>query len=487
MKNKTCLTAAVIFASLAAFASPKYVFLFIGDGMSTPQRMVAEEFSIKAGHGPLEMNHFPHHATTRTRSANSLVTDSAAAATAIACGVKTYNGAIGVDENGKRVESVAEVAKKTGRKVGIATSVTINHATPAGFYAHRKNRGLAYQIGLDLVASGFDYFAGGGVSKHNDKKDPDYNGDIYDLAAQAGYKVVRDDKAAFLALRNDGRKVFYAADSDDALPYDIDVASSKKDMPSLAEITAKGIELLDNPKGFFFMIEGGRIDWAGHGNDAATNLRDVIAMNKAVRVALDFMKKHKDDTLIVVTGDHETGGLTMGFAGTGYALYTENLVHQKASAGALGGKLSESKHAAEKAKREWTFEDVKPVLTDFYGFDFSTKNLKQSPMAVTDAELKKLEDAFAVEKLIYSAKHGTEEYNKLKKTHDKARLRNIARIVFNNKAGLGWTSGAHTALPVLTTAIGDEADEFEGFIENTDIAKELKKILVDRDDNDDED
>ncbi len=482
MKKTSMLSAAIIFASLAAFAgAPKYVFLFIGDGMSTPQRMVAEEFSIKTGGGQLVMNHFPNHATTRTRSASSLVTDSAAAATAIACGVKTYNGAIGVDERGNRVESVAELAKKCGRKVGIATSVTINHATPAGFYAHRKNRGLAYQIGLDLVNSGFDYFAGGGVSKHNDKKDPNYKGDIYDLAAEAGYKVIRDNKADFLALKNDGKKVFYAADSDDALPFDIDVASTKKDFPSLAEITAKGIELLDNPKGFFFMIEGGRIDWAGHGNDAASNLRDVIAMDKAVRVALDFLKKHEDDTLIIVTGDHETGGLTMGFAGTGYSLYTENLAHQKASAGALGSKINEAKKVAAKAKKEFTFEDVKPVLTDFYGFDFTAKDVKKNPMAVTDDELKRLEDAFEVEKLISSVKYGSDEYKELKKTHDKARLRTIARVIFNNKAGVGWTSGAHTALPVLTTAIGDEADEFEGFMENTDISKTLKKMYLDND------
>ena len=118
----------------------KYVFLFIGDGMATPQRMIADEFSRKAGHGKLALNTLHYHATTRTCSANSLVTDSAASATAIACGTKTNNGMVGVDPEGNRLQSVAEVARDHGKKVGIITSVTLNHATPAGFYGHRRSR-----------------------------------------------------------------------------------------------------------------------------------------------------------------------------------------------------------------------------------------------------------------------------------------------------------------------------------------------------------
>ena len=121
-------------------ANPKYVFLFIGDGMSTPQRLIADEFSRTLGTGQLAINTLPIHATTRTCSANSLVTDSAAAATAIACGERTNNGMIGMNSKGEKLVSLAEVARDRGRKVGIVTSVTINHATPAGFYGHRKSR-----------------------------------------------------------------------------------------------------------------------------------------------------------------------------------------------------------------------------------------------------------------------------------------------------------------------------------------------------------
>ncbi|MCI6288832.1 MAG: alkaline phosphatase [Lentisphaeria bacterium] len=434
----------ILFAALSLCAqSPKYVFLFIGDGMSTPQRMIADEFARQQGHGQLTLNTLKYHATTRTCSANSLVTDSAAAATAIACGEKTNNGRIGMDSAGtRRLESVAEAAQKTGRKIGIITSVTINHATPAGFYAHRKSRSQYYAIGLDLIASGFDYFGGGGVANADDKKAPEYKGaSIYKLAEQAGYKVVCTKKD-LLALKPGCGKVL-ARGSDGNLPYAIDADGSTA---TLAEFTAKGIELLDNPKGFFMMIEGGAIDWCGHANEAAGNLGEVLALDEAVRVAVKFAEKHPKETLIVVTGDHETGGMTMGFAGTGYALYMERLANQKCSVGKFKQKLA----AVQKANPAFSFEDAKKMLTADFGFQFSGKG----PMVLSAKEIAQLEKAF--------------------KNNN---LGNEARIVMNAKAGIGWTSGSHTALPVLTTSSGVGAEIFTGFLDNTDIAKKLKSLF----------
>ena len=424
---------------------PKYVFLFIGDGMSTPQRMIADEFSRKLGRGQLAVNTLPFHATTRTSSASSLVTDSAAAATAIACGEKTSNGRIGMSADGKRkLDSVAKVARRNGRKVGIVTSVTINHATPAGFYANRKSRGEYYAIGLDLIASGFDYFGGGGTAKHNDVKAPEYRGDIYKLAAEAGYKVIRTKKD-LLALRPGCGKVL-ARGSSGYLSYCID---HNPDVATLAEFTAKGIELLeDSPNGFFMMVEGGAIDVFGHANDAAGNLHEVLAFDDAVKVALAFAEKHPGQTLIVVTGDHETGGMSMGFAGTGYAMYMERLINQKCSVSAFRRRLSE----ARKAKKDFSFEDAKPMLTAAFGFKFSGDT--SDPMTISDKELKILQDGF-------------------RKNH----LHKAAQTVMNGKAGIGWTSGSHTALPVLTTSIGKKAELFTGFLDNTDIAKKLKLVL----------
>ena len=464
---KTLLLTAVSTAlvSTALAAAPKNVILFIGDGMSVQQRMTADEFARKSGQPELVMNRLPSQAMTRTCSASSLVTDSAAAATAIACGEKTYNGAVGVNAGTNRIFSCAVAAKESGRKVGIVTTVTINHATPAGFYGHRKDRGEGYGLGLDLLASGFDYFAGGGLDGHDDKagaKD-EYRGDIYKLAKEAGYAFIRKDLAAFKALKPGAGKVWYVA-SDGCMPFAID-AGEWKDKPTLAEMTAKGIELLENDKGFFMMVEGGKVDWAGHANDAATNLREVLALDEAVRVALDYQKAHPD-TLIVTTGDHETGGMSMGFAGTGYALYVDRLANQKCSSDRIGSYIGK-RHPA-------TFEDLKPFLSANFGFDFGGKCTKENPMALTDAELKELVDAFA---------HDLEMAKKGKKDDEAYDAKKISRLptavknVFSHKCGIGWSSGAHTAQPVLTTACGPGAERFAGFLENTDISKILKELV----------
>ncbi|MCQ2377849.1 MAG: alkaline phosphatase, partial [Victivallaceae bacterium] len=413
MKRFLCIAILLSAAAVFAVAKPKYIFLFIGDGMSTPQRMTADEFSRKTGAGKLFINDMPFHATTRTSSANSLVTDSAASGTAIACGEKTANGRIGMAADGvRKLESCAEAAKKAGKKVGIVTSVTINHATPASFYAHRASRGQYYAIGLDLVDSGFDYFGGGGCAKHDASGDPLYRGDIYELAARAGYKVV-SGKAGLSEIVPGTGKVFARGDNDGALPFAIDAAPGTA---TLADFTEKGIELLDNPQGFFMMVEGGAIDWCGHSNDAAGNLREVLAFDRAVEKAVAFAEKHPDETLIVVTGDHETGGMTMGFAGTGYALYVERLAGQKCSVAAFAQKLK----AAQAKNPAFSFADAKLLLAENFGFDFSGA----SPMALTAPEIAVLEKAFA-----------------------DGKLADAARRTIAAKAGAGWTSSAHTALP----------------------------------------
>ena len=451
---------------LRAAENPKYVFLFIGDGMSTPQRMIADEFSRKLGNGQLAINTLPFHATTRTCSANSLVTDSAAAATAIACGERTDNHMIGMNPKGKKLVSLAEVARDKGKKIGIVTSVTINHATPAGFYGHRKSRSEMYAIGLDLIASKFDYFGGGGVAKHNDQKSPLYKGDIYDLAKKAGYKVIGTRKELLALKPGDGKVLAYGV-KDTILPFAID--RKDQSVATLAEFTAKGIEMLqDGPKGFFMMVEGGAIDYAGHANDAATNLREVLAFDDAVKVALKFMEKHPDETLIVVTGDHETGGMTMGFAGTGYALYMERLTLQTSSAANFIAQFKKMKKENPNLK----FDDVKKFLSDSFGFKFEVKTPEilaheknpkkhpmkgRDPMILTALEVKQLETAFKEKKA--------------------AALGLAAKKIISAKAGVGWTSGAHTGLPVLTTSKGVKAEIFTGFINNYDIAIKMKSLF----------
>ena len=464
MLRRSIVAVFVLFATMVfAEANPKYVFLFIGDGMSTPQRMVAEEFSIKTGKGALAMNLMPYQSNTRTKSANSIITDSAAAATAIACGIKTNNRMLGVLPDGTHVESVAEVAKKKGMKVGIITTVTIVHATPAGFYAHRTNRGQSYQIALDLVGSGFDYFAGGGTGgMHDDKSNPEYRGDVFDLARKAGYQVMASRKE-WESLKPGSKS--WSVFSGGAMDFSIDADGSQ---PTLAELVAKGIEVLDGAKGFFMMCEGGKVDYAGHANDAATSISDILALDNAVKEALRFASRHPNETLVIVTGDHETGGMSLGFAGTGGKFNVELLAAQKCSTEKFSSMIK--KMLREDINME--FDKVKSLVTEKYGLYFGDD--RKNPMRVKSAEEKLLKEAFEKDR----------DYVKRQvadtTAHDVGRryvFASTVRGVFAAKAGIGWSSGSHTALPTLTTAQGARADIIVGMNENTDIGIRLKKML----------
>ncbi len=471
MKIYGILCAAGIALAASAFGakSPKYVFVFIGDGMSTPQRMVADEFSRESGRGPLAMNSLPYQSTTRTRAANALITDSAAAATAIACGEKANNCSLGVVPDGTRLESVAEVAHKKGMKVGIMTTVTIVHATPAGFYAHRKSRGEYYNIALDLLDSGFEFFAGGGVyDKYDDVKNPNYRGDIFDLARKAGYAVVTN-KADFAALRPGCGKAWGVFNKFN-LDFSIDRTGRH---PSLADMVGKAVELLDGPQGFFIMAEGGRLDAAAHANDPATVVHEAVAMDDAVKVALAFAERHPDETLIVTTGDHETGGMAMGFVGTGYKFYVGLLAKQKCATDTFSDMIAERIGADASFK----FDDAKALVTEYFGlvFDESAADTPEKKLLLLKpAEVDELRKAFQKDVEFVAAKK-TET-----RAHDVKRRRQFAataKRLLSNHAGVGWSSGAHTALPTMTTAGGCGAENFIGFLENYDIARKLKALL----------
>ncbi|MBR4476801.1 MAG: alkaline phosphatase [Kiritimatiellae bacterium] len=441
MTRKTIFAA--VFAALAALveaAQPKNVILFIGDGMGVAQRMVAETYSKKTGGGSLAINTMPNHSTTTTHSASSLVTDSAAAVTAIACGEKTNNGMLGLSPDGRRLESCAEVAKKSGKRVGIVTSVTINHATPAGFYAHRPHRSHLYEIGLQLTESGFDVFMGGGLAgKYDGEK-----GNVYEIAKANGY-VVAEGRSGFDAISTiaPGTAKVWWRGGEQALPYAIDVEPGD-DTPRLPEITRRSIELLGDD-GFFLMVEGGRIDFAGHDNDGAANLFDTLEFDRAVAVALDYQKTHPE-TLVIVTGDHETGGMSLGASSTGYAFYVELLGRQTCSSATFKTRYDELK------KNGAGFDEAAALVERSYGFKFG--NSEEDPMALSENDIAGLRRHF-----------------------DSDGFPDKARRIMQAKAGVGWTSGSHTGVPVLTTAIGPGSESFTGLIDNTDIAKTLKSLM----------
>lgn len=471
----------------------KYVFLFIVDGMSMSQIYVAESYkailegkAARPGATRLAFTHFPHQAMTTTYSSESLITDSAAAGTAIATGTKTYNAGVGVDVDGKPVTSVAEMARDKGMKVGIITSVSLDHATPAAFYAHQKSRKNHYEIGLELAASNFHYFAGGGFvdpegaqSRRKGSKQH-----VLDAIRSAGYTYV-NDKAGFAALQPGAKAVVVPPRLQDeqSMPYAIDTAAGDI---SLADLTAKGIEVLDNPNGFFMMVESGKVDWACHANDAATVVTDMLALETAVVRVLDFAAKHPAETLIVVTGDHETGGMALGFAGTRYSTYLQQLALQKGSHIAFDKMFN----AWRKANPHGTFEQVVPMIDDFFGLRMPGKQESTTSAAGTGVEtgvtgnvpdlflqpfeVDALRAAFARSMSVQDAETKGPDYL-LYGWHEPFTV--ALTHLLNKKAGVSWTSYSHTGVPVLTFATGVESDLFQGYFDNTDIFTKIVAAL----------
>ncbi|MBC5736502.1 alkaline phosphatase [Lawsonibacter faecis] len=463
-------------AAPQAARSPKYVFLFIGDGMSYPQFQAASDYlgamaddddGILGGNVPLSFMNFPVAGSAVTYDSTSFCPDSASTATAISTGHKTYSGTINMDETATvAYETIAEQLKaQKNFKIGVISSVNLNHATPAAFYAHQASRGSYYEIGEELVQSGFEYFAGGGLLKPTGS-DSDKTS-LYDLAAQAGYKVVQTQAGAEKVTAADGKVLIideHLADSD-AFAYENDRPEGDW---ALSDYVAKGIEVLDNDTGFFMMVEGGKIDWACHANDAGSTIADTIALSEAVDVAIEFAKSHADETLIVVTGDHETGGLTIGYAGTDYDTYLANLSNQKISYAKF-----DSDYVAKYRENKTSFEDVLKDVEALFGL--KTTGGEGDTLVLTEYELGLLKSAY--EKTMSEA--GSKEYTQaeyvLYGTYEPLSV-TITHLL-NNKSGISFASYAHTGLPVAVFAQGAGEELFEGFYDNTQIYAKMASLL----------
>jgi len=445
----------------------KYVFFFIGDGLGIPQKAAAQAYTGKQ----LVMDGFPAQGITTTHAADRYITGSAASATALASGIKTNINYIGVDPQFKPVKTVAEMARDKGWKVGIVSSVSIDHATPAAFYAHVKTRKMLHEIDHSLAKSGFDFFGGGGIMDPEGKKSKEPLGDVRVAIKQAGYRVLTQ-KDEFTALKPGGGKVFAYNEwlqNDGALPYALD---SRKEDISLAEFTAKAIELLGNDRGFFLMVEGGKIDWACHANDATASIHDTLAFDAAVTEAVEFYQKHPQETLILVTGDHECGGLTLGHAGTQYQSYYDILGKQNISFRKFTDEVF--KEFKEKNGGKADFAQVKPLITDHFGLKFEG-DPKQDQMVLLPFQAAILEKAFSDIMAGKTEKSDNPETALLYGGYEPLAV--AITHLLNNKAGLGWTSYSHTGVPVATSALGVGAVTFNGYYDNTDVAKKVMAVM----------
>ncbi len=447
----------------------KYVFFFIGDGMGIPQRTAAEQFAEKR----LTIDTFPAQGITTTFAADRFITGSAASATALGSGQKTNIGVVGKTPDMKNVKSIAEMARERGMKVGIISSVSIDHATPAAFYAHVATRGQYYDIDLAIADSGFDFFGGGGIKDPGNKKEnaTEFKGDALEYIKKAGYKLATDRAEIMSLTKADGKVVAWNANLPDgkAMPYVLDMAEEDVTLP---EFTSKAIELLDNDKGFFMMVEGGKIDWACHANDAASSIHNTLAFDKAVEVAVEFAEKHPDDTLIVVTGDHECGGLTLGFAGTAYDSYfnmlgKQNISFQKFTDDVL-------KQYKEGCAGACKFDDLKPVIEKHFGLKFEGGR-DADRLAVAPHEAAILREAYYKSMLGEKVTADDPATKTMYGGYDPLTV--AITHLLNNKAGLGWTSYQHTGVPVSTSAMGKGAEIFNGYYDNTDVAKKIMSVM----------
>ena len=485
--------------------TPKYIFMFIGDGMSYPQVQLTnyfksanaakessakvtvdgEEKSILSSKNNLVMMDFPVMGSAQTYDSTSFAPDSASTATSIATGHKTWSGSINVSEDfSEKYETIAEKLKKQkDYKIGVVSSVNINHATPAAFYAHQASRNSYYEIGQELVDSGFDYFAGGGLKdatgENEDQKD------MYKIAEEAGYKVIKTQKEAEALTKEDGKALVideHLADGD-AMAYDMDLKDGEW---ALADYVQKGIDVLDNENGFFMMVEGGKNDWACHANDAAATISDTLALDDAVSKAVDFYNEHPDETLILVTGDHETGGLTIGYAGTNYDTFLTNFNSQKISYAKF-----DSDYVANYKEKKTDFDTVMKDVTELFGLTAPASSTTSTEKKDSADKHPESEDAGSLEMTEYEygllkaaykttmERTGEEEefpQDEYVKYGSYEPLTVTITHILNNKSGVNFGSYSHTGLPVEVLVQGAGQDEFDGYYDNTEIYNKLAAL-----------
>lgn len=451
-----------VFVAVVANGQAKYVFYFIGDGMGVNQVNGTEMYCAELQNGrigvePLLFTQFPVATMATTFSATNSVTDSAAGGTALATGKKTYNSAISIGQDKNPIETIAEKAKRAGKKVGVTTSVSIDHATPASFYAHQPDRNMYYEIAQDLPKANFDFYAGSGFLKPTTTFDKKQAPNIFPMFEEAGYTIARGHNDYKAKASKATKMILIQEEGKDSgsLPYAID--RSEKDL-TLAQITESAIDFLTkgNNKGFFLMVEGGKIDWACHANDAATAFNEVKDMDAAIKIAYEFYKKHPKETLIVVTADHETGGIALG---TGkYQLNLQALQHQQNSVDNLSNQMSDLR---KKKENKVSWEEMKTLLAEQMGF------WKQLP--ITWEQEKKLRDEFEKSFVKNKVSFSESMYSKSEP------LAALAKEIINEMAMLGWASGGHSAGYVPVFAIGAGAQLFGAKIDNTEIPQRIVK------------
>ncbi len=403
---------------------PRYVFLFIGDGMGPVQRNTSNLAARSINGKDMTMETFPARGQIHTRSANSEVTDSAAAATALATGVKTNNGVIGQLPDGTAAQSISAILSKAGYRTGIITSEALNGATPAGFYAHAKKRSMYNEIAKQVPGSGADLVIGNGLASESEKQE----------------EVIEGWKAAGVATVTSLKDAPNAAPLVAVLKYPSASSEKKLEGPGgLANSIEFAISRLKGGKGFFIMAEGAKIDSGGHNNRASQVIDEAHALDRAVKVAYEFYRQNPEETLIVVAADHETGGMT---------LQPDRFDVARLMA---TGDMSEKMTAA----------------------------LGKLPELTTEAAVAAMAEA-GLRGLSSEEKGRVEEAVGEQKKSPKDQVVKAGMLIAQERAGITWTTGGHTGVDVPVTAVGVGAASFVGTYDNTEIPKRIMNLMVEQ-------
>lgn len=417
--------------------NPKNVIFLVGDGMGPSYNSAYRYFADKPETKEMEKTAFDKYLTgtqrTNPNDPKENVTDSAAGATAFSSGHKTYNGAIGVDENKQSVKTVLEQAKENGKSTGLVSTAELTDATPAAYASHvdsrDKKEAIAKQFYNDKINGGHkvDVLLGGGAEYFGDK-----NGNIADKFKADGYDVV-DDKTD---LQNSTNKKVLGLFADNDMPLQVDAPDKN---PKLVDMTDSAVKRLQqNDKGFFLMVEGASIDKSGHPNDVTGVMSEMAGFEKSFDYAMDYAKQNPD-TLVVATADHSTGGMTIA-KGKDYLWNPKAIREMKHSGSYMTKAIADGK-------------DPEKVIKEGYGFEVSANQIQK--ISNEAKKLKKLDEAD-------------------KKYEDQLqKLQDAVQKPINDASHTGWTTNGHTGEDVNTYAYGPGSDKFEGNIDNTDSAKNI--------------
>ena len=438
----------------------KYVFYFIGDGMGVNEVIGTNLYNQANSQGNVNFTGFPVVNVITTVSANSLVTDSSAAGTALATGTKINNGVVGVDPDGNWTGNLTEWAHAAGFGTGVATSVGVNHATPASFVAHSASRNGYEEISLQMIDSPVDIMAGATfLTNRGSGHDAAY---FEHKADSAGIAIFKGPAAIRGIDVTKPRVLCLSAKAEDSIPYAID---RKEDDTRLADFTDAGIRYLEaryGKKGFFFMIEGGKVDYAGHGNDAATCFQEVNDMAESVDLALAFLARHPKQTLIVITADHETGGLMLGSGR--YEMHPDRLARQHASVDALTDQFRAKFFPEGQPFKTPTWDAVKAFFAEevgMWGDVQVSERVEKDLKDIYDQTFGKGGDRNLSEENLYSSN-----------------FQIVADVVraLDRAAGYQWSFGSHSGSPVGLYVTGACAEEFNTVRDNAEIAPLIAKL-----------